>query len=133
LPIERKTEYKIILPENLKQLLETTLTFSDGELRVFHRAYKAFGEELDQAVGAVELKQAPRKDDAELFNQVLTWAKQRNRPFLVRDAMDVLNRSESNTSQLLLRMFDAKLINREHDMGSRYRYSLKPEQIVVQK
>jgi hypothetical protein len=132
LPIERKVEYKITLPETLKQLLETTLIFSDGELRVFHRAYKAFGEELDQVVGAVEIKQAPRKDDGELFNQVLAWAKQRNKPFVVKDVMAALNRSESNTSQLLMRMYEAKLINREHDFGSRYRYTLKPEQIVIQ-
>jgi hypothetical protein len=132
LPIERKVEYKIILPETLKQLLETQLTFTDGELRVFHRAYKAFGEELDQVVGAVEIKQAPRTNDGELFNQILAWAKPRNKPFTVKDVMAALNRSESNTSQILMRMHQAKLITREHDVGSRYRYNLKPEQIVVQ-
>lgn len=133
MPIERKVEYKITLPETLKQLLETTLTLSDGELRVFHRAYKAFGEELDVVVGAVEIKSAPRKADAELFNQVLAWAKERNKPFIVKDVMAFLNRSESNTSQLLARMYEAKLLDRGHDFGSRFRYNLKPETIVVQK
>lgn len=131
MPIERKVEYKLSLPETLKQLLETNMTFSDKELREFHRAYKAFGEELDQAVGAVEIERAPRQQNAELYNKVLAWGKERNRPFVVKDVMDLLGRSESNTSQLLLAMHKAKLLDREHGVGSQFRYSLKPEQIVV--
>ena len=132
MPIERKVEYKVTLPETLKALFETNMVLNDKELREFHRAYKAFGEELDQVVGAVEITRAPRSKDAELYNQVLTWAKTRNRPFVVKDVQDLLGRSESNTSQLLLAMHKAKLLDREHGVGSQFRYNLKPEQIVVQ-
>ena len=135
MPFEEKHEYIYVPCDTLKRFFPGAdrLVLDQRGMMELYRSLKAEVESCEQIVGSIKLSSVADRKTAEKtndkINKILDYAKT-HAAFMSNEIAVHLAIQRKYAAMLLDLMYQRRMLVREQ-YGTQYRYSLKPEDIIV--